>query len=270
MTVTLLEPPAVRFSIVGDGSHVPIGGAPEQVIAKVPAKPFEANVRLNMAGCPAVTVAEVVDPIAAPPLKSVPMPLSVIVRGLPLALSVMVMVAERMPGAEGRNVIVIVQLAPAFTLAPQLSVRVKSPAFAPLTVILVIVSVVPPLFVSVTVCAALVVLTTWPLKFTDVAESMTLGGVVPVPLRAAVCGLPGASLATLTDALLLPAVPGPNVTVMVHVPLTASVAGEAGQLLVCAKSPLFVPVIVMLVIVRASVPLFVSVMFCPLLVVPTS
>ena len=46
---------------------------------------------------------------------------------------------------------------------------------------------------------------------------------------------------------------------MVQVPFADSVEGLIGQLLVWAKSPLFVPMIPILVMVRAEPPLFVNV-----------
>jgi hypothetical protein len=55
---------------------------------------------------------------------------------------------------------------------------------------------------------------------------------VPVPARLTVCGLPAAL--SLTDSVPLrePLAVGVKVTLIVHVPLAAKVAGEMGQLLV--------------------------------------
>jgi len=55
-------------------------------------------------------------------------------------------------------------------------------------------------------------------------------GAVPVPVRPAVCGLPLASSAMLTEAVRLPVALGVNVTLIVQVPLLA--ATELPQLLV--------------------------------------
>ena len=52
---------------------------------------------------------------------------------------------------------------------------------------------------------------------------------------------------------------GVKVTLIAQLALTARVAGLRGQLLVRAKSPLLVPVMVMLLIVIASLPAFKSV-----------
>ena len=56
--------------------------------------------------------------------------------GLPAALSVMARAAARLPAAEGVNLMLMVQLAPAATLDPQLLVWAKSLALAPKTAML--------------------------------------------------------------------------------------------------------------------------------------
>jgi hypothetical protein len=48
-------------------------------------------------------------------------------------------------------------------------------------------------------------------------------GAAPVPVRAAVCGLPGALSATLTEAERDPEAVGLNVTLIVQVPPAATV-----------------------------------------------
>ena len=80
-----------------------------------------------------------------------------------------------------------------------------------------------------------------------------------MPVRLAVCGLPLALSVIVTAPLRDPLVAGVNVTLMAQVPLAASVAGLAGQVLVWAKSPLFAPVTAMLVMARAALPVLVSV-----------
>ena len=85
-----------------------------------------------------------------------PAPYRLIVCPLPL-LSVMLTEAVREPIAEGVKVTRIVQPAPAATLAPQVFVCAKSPLLVPVIAMLLRVTVVAPLFVSVTVCVALVV-----------------------------------------------------------------------------------------------------------------
>ena len=75
------------------------------------------------------------------------MPVQIAVCELPLALSVMVSVAVRCPVAEGVNVTPIVQLPPAATELPQVSViAAKSPALAPVMVRpLMLTAALPPL-----------------------------------------------------------------------------------------------------------------------------
>ena len=86
-----------------------------------------------------------------------------------------------------------------------------------------------------------------------------------MPLRATLCGLPAALSVTVSEALRAPNAPGVKVTLMVQDALAFS---EAGQVLVCAKSLALVPLIAMLLMLRASVPEFVSVIVLAALVVP--
>ena len=69
-----------------------------------------------------------------------------------------------------------------------------------------------------------------------------------------------------TLALREPAAVGVNVTLIVQLAFTARLFG---QVLVCAKSPAFVPVSPMLLMLNDEPPLLVSVIGCALLVVPT-
>src|ERR1700722_13641615 len=107
------------------------------------------------------------------------------------------------------------------------------------------VSAVAPVFVSVTVCAALV-----DRRFVEpkvnVEGLIDAAGApaVPVPLRVTACGLPVALSDTVTDADRAPAAVGLNVTSMVQLPSSAT---DEPQLFVWEKSPEFVPVILMLV-----------------------
>ena len=72
-----------------------------------------------------------------------------------------------------------------------------------------------PVLVSVTVCGALVVLTSCVAKVRVVGESVTVGAI-PVPVRLTVCGLPGALSVTLTVPVRVPAAVGAKDTVMEH------------------------------------------------------
>jgi hypothetical protein len=80
---------------------------------------------------------------------------------VPLLLSVTISVPARAPVAVDVKVTAIVQLAPAATELPQAFVSAKSPALVPVTVMPAILNAVLPVLVSVTVWAALVVLTVW-------------------------------------------------------------------------------------------------------------
>jgi hypothetical protein len=88
-----------------------------------------------------------------------PVPERLTAWGLPEALSVTTMDAARLPLAEGVKVTLMVQLAPAATLDPQLLVWAKSPALVPETAMLVMLKATLPELVRMTVLAVLVVLT---------------------------------------------------------------------------------------------------------------
>src|SRR5437870_535657 len=82
--------------------------------------------------------------------------------GLPAASSVMFTAAARAPGAAGVKPTLIMQLAPGATEPAPVgqvlpAAKAKSAACAPVMVMLVRFSGAPPLLVSVTFCAALVV-----------------------------------------------------------------------------------------------------------------
>ena len=192
---------------------------------------------------------------------AVPVPDRLAVCGLPLALSVRASVAARALVAVGVNVTLMVQLVLAASvegLRGQLFVWPKSPGFVPPIAMLVIVNGALPVFESVTAWAGLVVLTCWLPKGTDEGVRVTVG-TVPVPERLTVCGLPVALSLKVRPALRLPAAVGVNVTLMVQLVLAASVEGLMGQLFVWPKSPGFVPLMAMLVIVNGALPVFESV-----------
>ena len=90
------------------------------------------------------------------------------------------------------------------------------------------------------------------------------GGVaIPVPLNAALCGLPTAFDATLTAPLRAPNAVGVNVTLIVHVAEGASVAPQEFP---WAKSP----EAAMLAMLRIAPPMFCKVSACDAEVVPTN
>ena len=82
---------------------------------------------------------------------AVPVPVRLTVWGLPVALSVRVTAALRVPLAAGVKVTLIVQLAPAATELPQLLVCAKSLGFAPVSARLEMLKAELPVLFSVTV-----------------------------------------------------------------------------------------------------------------------
>ena len=103
--------------------------------------------------------------------------------------------ALRAPAEVGANLTLIVQLAPPARVvgaSGQVAVCEKSPAFVPATPTLLIDRGAVPVFVTVTLCGALVVPTPCDPKATVDGDTCT-AGAVPVPLRATECGLPAAS-----------------------------------------------------------------------------
>lgn len=172
-------------------------------------------------------------------------------------MSVIVRVPVRVPLAVGVKVTLIVQLPLTANEAPQLLVWAKSPLVA----MLVMVSAAVPLLVSVTVCAAEVVPTFWPAKVRLAGESPA-AGAMPVPLKLAVCGLPAALSVTVNVPLRAPEAVGAKLTLIVQLPPTAK---EEPQLFVWVKSPL----VAILVMESAAVPLLDKVTVCAALLVPT-
>src|SRR5438045_6823318 len=76
-------------------------------------------------------------------------------------------------------------------------------------------------------------------------------------MRPASCGLLPALSVTLSEAVRVPVPVGEKFTLILH---CAPGASEPGQLLVCAKSVAFVPLIAMLLIVSVLLPVFFSCM----------
>jgi hypothetical protein len=184
--------PSAAATEVGVTVQVERFGAPVQVKATVPLNPpTGVMVTLKLSVLPAVTFCTDVGPVNP---KSgavfVPVPVSATVWGLPVALSVIVKVPVRIPVAVGVNVTLIVQFAPAASgvaggVIGQAVVPVLVSAKSPDAAMEMIVRGPVPVFVSVTVCAALVVFSSWLLKVRVVGASVTAGaGFAPVPLSA--------------------------------------------------------------------------------------
>ena len=147
-------------------------------------------------------------------VKSDPVPVSGTVRGLPLALSVIVMVPVRAPVAVGVNVTLIVQVIPAGSDAPHVFISAKSPEL----VIEVIFRTRLPLFFSMIVLAGeLVVVTSWLPKSKLVGVRTATGAfAVPVPVSVANCGLLGSTSVKTSLADSADATEGVKVTFTVH------------------------------------------------------
>jgi hypothetical protein len=148
--------PPVRVTGFGDTEQVDAVGAPEQVKFTVPEKSLAAEaVRLNVAVAPATTVVDAVPAVTAKPVE--PMPVRETVCGLSFALSVRINVPVRVPLAVGVKLTVTVQLAVGESDMAQLFVSEKSP----LVWRWLICSPKGPGLVKATVCAVLVVPTSW-------------------------------------------------------------------------------------------------------------
>ncbi len=171
---------------------------------------------------------------AGPP----PVPVRLTVWGLPVALSLTFNMAVRVPGAAGVKVTVIMQLAPAATVLPQLLVWPKSPELVPDNVKPVMLKLAVPLLVRVTACPGLVVPVFWLTKVKVEVERLTVDEV-PVPERLTVWGPLLALLVRINDAVRLPTAEGVKVTLIVQL---APADTEPPQLSLSLKSPAFAPV----------------------------
>jgi hypothetical protein len=156
-----------------------------------------------------------------------------------------------------------VQVAPAATDV-QLLVWLKSPPFVPVILIPVIVSVAVPVFEMVTVCAAELLPTAVWFAKVRVAGVMLTTGARPLPVKATVCGLPVALSATDKVPPRVPEAVGVKTTFAVQL----APAATDVQLLVWLKSPPFVPVILIPVIVSAAPPVFEIVTVCAVELLP--
>src|SRR5437879_2164754 len=158
-----------------------------------------------------------------------PVPVSDTDCGLSAASSVMFAVAARAPVTAGVKLTLIVQLAPGPTEPTPVgqvlpAAKAKSAACAPVMVMLVRFSGAPPLLVSVTFCAALVVPTRCSPNALLVAESVAVGGVTPVPVSDTDCGLPAASSVMVSVAVRALAAVGVKVRLRTQLAPAASVA----------------------------------------------
>jgi len=158
-----------------------------------------ANVRLS------------VDSLTAGPVSTA-LPVRLIFCGLSAALSVMLIVPVKRPGIVGVKVTLMVQLAPAARLLPQLLVWKKFK----LATMLVMVNAALPLFVSVTGSGRLVVPTVWLPVSERLGGIRVTTGAAPVPVRVIVRGLPLPLSVMVTVPVLVPRAVGLKVTLMVQ------------------------------------------------------
>jgi hypothetical protein len=200
---------------------------------------------------------------------AIPAPVKAAVCGEPVALSATETEAVRLATELGVNVTEIVHDAPVASVSPQVLVSAKSIALVPVIEMPEMFSTALPVFDSFSVCAVVVAPITVLPKLSVVGASVAAGagGIVPEPLKAAVCGDPVALSATETVAAKLAAELGVNVTEIVQ---DAPAASVAPQVLVSAKSLGFVPPIVMPEMFSTALPVFDSVSGCALVVTPVA
>jgi hypothetical protein len=178
---------------------------------------------------------------------------------------------------EGVKAMLIVHEPPAPNEMPQVSATsVKSPALAPVTAMLVMLNAALPVLLRVTVWAALVMAIGSLPKARLEGETPATGLLVPdppvplllvpVPVRVTDCGLPLALSVRVRAALRDPAAAGVKVTLIVQLAPTATLDS---QLLVCPKALGFVPVMPILVMLKAASPVLLSVTDWAALVEPT-
>jgi hypothetical protein len=167
-----------------------------------------------------------------PPVAAVPVPVSVTVCGLPVALSVNVIVPVRVPVAVGRNEIWNVHGVPSTAMLGHCTS--VAPRKSPLVTMFVNATGVPPVFDTVTACVALVVPTAWfpnvklvgeidivPVAAVpNVAVTVSSALIVTVQLGGVVCGLAGMQF----PLKLVNADPVPAVAVSTTALLPANVA----------------------------------------------
>jgi hypothetical protein len=183
--------------------------------------------------------------------------------GLPVAESAMLRLAARAPLANGVNDTAMLQLAPAARELPQVSFSVKSAEFAPERVRPEMLTALPPVLVRVTVWGELVVSMGSLEKLRLPGERVTLAApLAPVPVRLTVWVL--TLLAMETEAVRVPLAAGVKVTLMVQL---APAATLDPQELVWANAPAFVPVTLMLEMVKAALPVLLTVTAWAVLVV---
>ena len=195
------------------------------------------------------------------PTFYLPVPVRLEDCGLLLALSATLNFPVLVPTAVGLNTTLMVQVALAARLAPQVVVETLK---SPVVEITMLESVTLWLFLRVNVFGRLVVPTVC-------AAYVALPGVnatggMPVPESGTVCGLFGALSVIVMLPVRNPSCVGVNLTLIMQLAPAASVLPHGFELVTCAKSPL----VAMLVMFSVAFPELVSVTFFPVEVVFTT
>src|SRR5579859_259074 len=154
-----------------------------QANGTVPGTPAAEVSSSGYTACPPAVIVCVVLPFALS-AKSTPVPDNCKLCGEVPALSTTVRLPTRTPPAVGTNTICIAQADPAAKLAPHVLLPATI-AKSPVAVMLWIASAIPPLFVSVTACAAAPIPTPVAANaIPDTGDSDTPAGATPAPLSA--------------------------------------------------------------------------------------
>jgi len=186
-----------------------------------------------------------------------PVPVKAMLCGDPEALSVIVTAALRAPPVTGAKCPWMLQLAPTATLVPQVFPNANEEASAPVTAMLVMVSVWLPVLVRVTYCDAVAVPIGDEPNERLVVESVTGKACpVPVPLNAMDCGELVALSVMVMAAVKAPVAVGAKCPWIVQLAPTATLVP---QLLAKTNDDALAPVTAMLVTDNAAVPELVSV-----------
>jgi len=198
-----------------------------------------------------------------------PLPVKPTVCGLPVAESAIISEPVRVPFAVGVNVTVTVHEPPAGIPPSVLQLPEFATAKSPLAVKLVKLTVTVPVFVTVTLCAGLVVFSACRANVKLVGAIVTVDPEpVAVPVSVTVCGLPVALSAIVSAPVSTPVARGAKFTLMLQVAAGAKLV-VASHAPVAPIKPKFAdtPTLVRLTVV---VPVFVTTTFCDGLVVPTA
>jgi hypothetical protein len=229
-----------------------------QVRPTAPVSPFDGVtdiVEVLPVVAPAVTL--MLPLLLSAKLGSRPVPFRLTVCGEPVALSAMLIAATKAPDVVGEKVAVMLQVEPAAsaTLVEHVLVSLKELAFAPVTVMPLMLSGAEPVFLRITGCVVDVP-TTVPAKVIDVGVSPTPGAATDVPESKTISGEPAALFAIFIVAASVPVATGVNVTL-----IWQESAGPSSpeQLSDSEKELAAAPIKVIGLIVRSPVPEFFSV-----------